>query len=86
VLFNLYAVGVLIGVIGFAVHNQSVIIWRIFHAELKIISPYISPMEERILLSRFSSVKARSDYLPIQAQLESTAKANNVTLPKLDLW
>jgi hypothetical protein len=69
-----------------SVLNQSVAIWRIFHANLTICAPHISTAEEKQFLARFASVSTRQDYLAVAHDLEEVAKGKGIKLIGSQLW
>ena len=72
--------------IGVAVHNQSVVIWRTFHANHAIISPYIDENERLRLKSKFSSVRSKDDYLIVDSGIREIAEKHDLYLHDLELW
>ena len=69
-----------IGVFSVSVVNKSVAVWRIFHTNLEIVSPYITDAEKETLNSEFRSIKSKSDYEALSQQLVSIAKKNDIPL------
>lgn len=72
--------------ISYAVVNQSVAIWRIYHANLAICSPYLSDLEHKRLRARFASVKTKHDFTSIADELRSVAQQNGAKLIDFDTW
>lgn len=69
-----------------AVLSQSVAIWRVFHANVAICSPYISELEEKQFKARFASMVNRQEYLAISNDLNEIAKRNSIKLQQAQLW
>jgi hypothetical protein len=69
-----------------AILNQSVAIWRVFHANLTICSPYITEIEEKKLQSRFASMVSRKEYLALANNLNEIAQRNGIKLQQAQLW
>ncbi len=79
--------GLLVGffAIIIMVNNQSLSIWRSFHADLRICAPKLSAQEEELLLSRFSAMKSKRDYDSVLIVLRGAAP-EGVTLHSESLW
>jgi hypothetical protein len=77
-------------VLGFIVivfiHNQSVLVWRTFHADLTLLRPHITNEKDRELCAHFSAMTKRNDYLIIKKDMEDIANRNNVRLHDIKLW
>ena len=71
------------GIVKFLTYNQSVLIYRVFNANIRICAPYISEMEEKQLRARFAAVRTREDYLTIQDDLQRIAASNGVSLERV---
>ncbi len=72
--------------IPFLVHNQSVVIWRVFNANVRIIRPHISENEYNILLSDFSSVKTKEDYEKVETKIKEHAAKSSLPLQNIETW
>jgi hypothetical protein len=70
----------------FAVHNQSVLIWRAFHADLALLRPYITSDQYYELCARFSAMNKRSDYLTLRKVMDDVANRYNVRLHDIKVW
>lgn len=57
-----------------------------FKQYMRIIKPYIDPSKEAALISRWSQMKGRSDYLQVMEEIEETARKNKIILPKNTLY
>lgn len=68
-LFKLYA----IAYTNFAITN--------FQQSFLICKPYIENNKEEIILSQYSQIKSRDDYLKIMSELKHIADSNNIKLP-----
>jgi hypothetical protein len=66
--------------------NQSVAVWRTFHADLAICAPHLTPLEEKQFRARFASMTTRVEYLAISNDLQQVAVKNDVKLVNIDLW
>jgi hypothetical protein len=69
-----------------AVNNQSVLIWRQFHANLAILGPHLDPGEHLRLVSRFHAVRTREDYQRLDRALRARAAKTGVALRDFPLW
>ena len=66
--------------------DQSVLIWRTFNNHVARCSPFLTDDEEEAIRSRFAHVESRSDYLELEAVLESIAARNGIELKDIELW
>jgi hypothetical protein len=66
--------------------NQSVSVWRTFHADLAICAPHLTPLEEKQFRARFASMTTRVEYLAISNDLQQVAAKNAVKLVNIELW
>lgn len=73
-------------IIGAIAVNQSILIWRAFHADLSICRPFLSDQEMYRFQARFASIKTRADYRAIASDLRSVAGAHGVRLTEIELW
>lgn len=69
-----------------AVFNQSVLVWRVFHSNLAICSPYMTDSEYKRLEAKFASMTTRQEYLLIDQELETIAQKNDVKLRAEAVW
>lgn len=76
----------LVSFTAFMVHNHSVLVWRIFNANLIIVSPYIEESEMRIFKSNFASMRTKSEYMVIDKKIKEIARKNNLQLRDVELW
>ena len=53
-----------------------------FEQKIKILTPYITPNEKDLLISKFSLMNSYQDYKNITAEIEQLAKEKNIMLPK----
>jgi len=72
--------------IAFNIHNQSIVIWRIFHANMAIISPYISNIEQLKINASFTKIKCKTDYQKILSSMESIASTHSEKLVDIETW
>jgi hypothetical protein len=84
ILFSLALFGM--GYVASKVINQSVLIWRVFNANVKICGPYLSDPQEKRLRALFAAMKSRSDYKVIEDELQDIAKRNGILLRDEKLW
>jgi hypothetical protein len=73
-------------IIAFSVHNQSVLIWRVFNADIAIITPHASDSEIKRLRSLFCSMKNRNDYIAIKNAINSIAEKNKIETRRIETW
>lgn len=57
-----------------------------FQQHMKVIAPYISESEEKMIYSRWSLMKSHADYEAIYSVIRSTAKDHNVVLPENKIY
>lgn len=64
----------------FSIINKSIAIYRVFNSNLTICTPYIPNTQKLSILSDFSRMDNKSDYLKINSKLEKIAVENNIKL------
>jgi hypothetical protein len=69
-----------------SVHSQSVLIWRVFHANLRILTPLTPQLELQKLESSFASMKTSKDYSAIRLRLRTLAAERGATLLEYETW
>lgn len=57
-----------------------------FTRQMRVIEPYINEQEEEEIISQWSLMKNKSDYLKIIKKLNTIAEKNNVELPKNEIY
>jgi hypothetical protein len=72
--------------VAFSVHNQSVIVWRAFNANLAILGPQITVDERLTLHSMFASMETGNDYKVIQARMKKLAESKGMKLKSIETW
>jgi hypothetical protein len=72
--------------VDFMVHNQAILIWRVFTANYAICSPYIESHEKEIILSQYCQIKNKKDYTVIAEKLILVAQKNKLVLINHPLW
>ncbi|MCO7597525.1 hypothetical protein [Pseudomonas guariconensis] len=60
--------------------NQSIIVWRVFQANLNVIAPYVTQDQLSMLKSDFARVRTEKQYIEVNKRIEAIAKARNVEL------
>jgi hypothetical protein len=53
-----------------------------FRQHMRILSPYVSEQDEKMLYSKWSLMNSREDYVQIYERLNAIALKNGITLPK----
>lgn len=56
------------------------------HQAITICSPYISEKEEKVLYSKFSSIRSREDYVKLDRRLQKIADKNNLRFPEFEVF
>lgn len=69
-----------------SIHNQSVLIWRTFHAHVTTVAPYIDESERLHLMSRFSIMTSEADYESIESDIQQIAESAGIQLREVALW
>ncbi len=77
---------ILMAVLAFSVHNQSVLVWRVFNANLVIISPKATPVEIAQFRAKFASMKSKSDYVTLSNTMSTLAKERGIELHTVETW
>ena len=70
----------------FAVVNQAVLIWRVFHANLAVCAPTLSPEQEKAFKAKFAGMRSRADFQTIDRDLRDQAAKTDLRLVKPSLW
>lgn len=68
------------------IHNQSLLIWRSFHADLRQCAPYMTPDEEELIEAQYAAMKSKSDYAIILGRFQGIAEQHNLKLHSSRLW
>ena len=66
--------------------TQSISIWRIYNANLKILTPHISGPERDALEARFAGIKTKSQYVKLNDDMIKIAETNGIELRESDSW
>jgi len=84
----LVILGVLIGFVfvRHMIHNQSLLIWRSFNADLKQCAPYLTPDEEELIEAQFAAIQTKKDYSKILGEFAKIADKNHIVLHSTSLW
>lgn len=84
----LVVLGLLIGYVTARalVHNQSLLIWRSFQADMKMCAPYLTDSEEEKLQSDYSAMKSKADFLRVLKPLQNLAQQHELRLHSENLW
>jgi hypothetical protein len=72
--------------VAFSVHNQSILIWRVFNANITIVAPVTSDADIKQLKASYCAMKSRNDYLAIKSKIKSIASKNNIEITQIDTW
>ena len=75
-LLGLYA----IGLIGFSIVSDSVVVWRVFDRNLAICAPLLSDSDTRSLTSSFGEMRTRADFERIRDRMNGLARAHGKEL------
>lgn len=57
-----------------------------FEQSLNIVRPYISNEREKMIVSKYSQIDEREDYVLVMKNIEEIAKQNGVQLPDFSIW
>lgn len=66
--------------------NQSVLVWRTFNSNIKIITPYTTEKEIQIINSKFAAMTTELEYNSIYKKLSEIAAENNLKLRDNKTW
>ena len=66
--------------------NQSILIWRTFHADLAICAPVLSQEQQKLFSARFASMRTRAEYKEIHEDLAGVASSAGLKLIPNELW
>ncbi|MGM3422502.1 hypothetical protein [Pseudomonas benzopyrenica] len=72
--------------VSITVTNQSILIWRSFNANTKIIAPYTNEKDLLIISSKFSSMTTEAEYNEIYKTVSTIAESNNLRLRDTKTW
>lgn len=80
--------GLLIGFIltQHTIDNQSLLIWRSFHADLTQCAPYLENVEEEQIRAHYASMRRKEDYVKILQRFKEIADKHDLTLYSMELW
>jgi 4-amino-4-deoxy-L-arabinose transferase-like glycosyltransferase len=73
-------------VVAFALHNQSILVWRVFQANLQAIGPVATPQEIAKFRSEFALMNSKADYLAIMEQMTKVARERHAKLIETETW
>lgn len=57
-----------------------------FTRHMRVLGPYMSPAQERVLYSEWALMESKADYDRIYLQLETIAKKNAIRLPENKIY
>lgn len=83
---------VLLHILGLAAYvvtsvlSQAVLIRRVFEADLRIISPFLTEAEEERFRARFAGLSTRAEYQRVAAKMRQVASMHGAKLRPEDLW
>lgn len=70
----------------FLVHSQSIMVWRVFHADLARIAPFLTEQQRLMYESRYAGIRTREDYIQIHTEFQRIAQAHKVELREEETW
>jgi len=77
---------VAMAVVAYAIHNQSVLLWRTFNANIVLLAPVMQPSELAKLRASFAGMSTGADYKAIRTQVLSVAKNQGVKVHDFEPW
>jgi hypothetical protein len=60
--------------------SSAISVWRVFHANLTIVAPYVSEVDSKKLRAEFAKMKSSTDYENLNKKLDQIAVSNGTTL------
>jgi hypothetical protein len=72
--------------IAFSMHNQSVLVWRVFNANLAIITPVAAPKQIAEFKAMFAQMKSKEEYVLLTSQMTNFAAQHGVQLHAVETW
>ncbi|AZE61772.1 hypothetical protein PFLU3_04000 [Pseudomonas fluorescens] len=72
--------------ITITVVNQSILVWRVYNANEKIIAPYITSSDLLKIKSQFSQIKTEKEYKVLFEAMQSVALKNKIELRSESTW
>lgn len=72
--------------ITITVMNQSILVWRVYNANEKIIAPYVSSNDMLKIKSQFSQIKTEKEYKVLYEAMQAVALKNKIELRSESTW
>ncbi|NMY81044.1 hypothetical protein HBO01_20375 [Pseudomonas rhodesiae] len=72
--------------ITITVMNQSILVWRVYNANEKIIAPYVTSSDLLKIKSQFSQIKTEKQYRDLFEAMQSVALKNKIELRSESTW
>lgn len=72
--------------ITITVVNQSILVWRVYNANEKIIAPYVTSSDLLKIKSQFSQIKTEKEYKVLFEAMQSVALKNKIELRSESTW
>ena len=57
-----------------------------FNQSFLIIKPYVDNQEEENILSEYSQIKSKDDFIIVMDKIQKIARKEGITLPQFDIW
>lgn len=61
-------------------------VWRVFHANLAIVSPVMTPDQHAHAVSLFAQMRGKNDYVHVNKLLVEIAEHEGLQLRDVSLW
>ena len=72
--------------VALSVHNQSVLVWRVFNANMAILEPHVPREEALALRAKYAQMETEGDYKAIQDEMSLLANVRGAKLKSLQTW
>lgn len=72
--------------VAFSVHNQSVLVWRAFNANMAILEPHVTREEVLALRAKYAQMETGDAYKAIQDEMSLLANERGAKLKSIQTW
>lgn len=86
VFWSVFSLWIIMALVSFAVHNQSILVWRLFNANMATISAVASPNEIAGFRAEFAQMRTKAAYLELTNKMSKFAADRRITLYVIETW
>jgi hypothetical protein len=86
-LFEVFALlGAFAVFVAVMVHNQSIVVWRSYHADLEVLRPHLTDAQYYKYRARFAGMRTREDFLLLRDDMKKVAAGKGARLREIAIW